>query len=95
MFPHTGNPSGGTAITAGGLEFRQRFYTNWGAVAFVDAGQVSASLKPLPSDVRVGAGAGMRYYTPIGPIRFDIAVPVGRREGEDSFEVYIGLGQAF
>jgi translocation and assembly module TamA len=95
MFPHTGNPSGGTAITAGGLEFRQRFYSTWGAVAFVDAGQVSASLKPLPSDVRVGTGAGVRYYTPIGPIRFDIAVPVSRRQGEDSFEIYIGLGQAF
>jgi translocation and assembly module TamA len=95
MFPQTNIPVGGTAITAGGLEFRQRFYTHWGAVAFVDAGQVSASLKLLPSDVRVGAGAGMRYYTPIGPIRFDIAVPVSRRPGEDSFEVYIGLGQAF
>jgi len=95
VFPQTNIPVGGTAITAGGLEFRQRFYSSWGAVAFVDAGQVSASLKPLHSDVRVGAGAGMRYYTPIGPIRFDIAVPVGRRPGEDSFEVYIGLGQAF
>jgi translocation and assembly module TamA len=95
MFPHTGNPSGGTAIAAGGLEFRQRLYTNWGVVAFVDVGQVSASLKPLPDDTRIGAGAGMRYYTPIGPIRFDIAVPVSRRVGEDSFEVYIGLGQAF
>jgi translocation and assembly module TamA len=95
MFPHTDIPTGGTAIAAGGLEFRQRLYTNWGVVAFVDAGQVSASLKPLPDDIRVGTGAGMRYYTPIGPIRFDIAVPVGRRQGEDSFEVYIGLGQAF
>ncbi len=95
MFPHTDNPTGGTAITAGGVEFRQRLYANWGAVAFVDAGQVSASIKPLPSDIRVGAGAGVRYYTPIGPIRFDIAVPVGRRQGEDSFEVYVGLGQAF
>jgi translocation and assembly module TamA len=95
MFPHTDIPTGGTAITAGGLEFRQRLYTNWGVVAFVDAGQVSASLKPLPDDIRVGAGAGMRYYTPIGPIRFDVAVPVGRRPGEDSFEVYVGLGQAF
>ena len=95
MFPHTSNPTGGTAITAGGLEFRQRLYASWGVVAFIDAGQVSASLKPLPQDVRVGAGAGMRYYTPIGPIRFDVAVPVSRRPGEDSFEVYIGLGQAF
>jgi translocation and assembly module TamA len=95
VFPKTDIPVGGTAITAGGLEFRQRFYSSWGAVAFADAGQVSASLKPLHSDVRVGAGAGARYYTPIGPIRFDIAVPVGRRQGEDSFEIYIGLGQAF
>ena len=95
MFPKTDIPVGGTAITAGGLEFRQRFYASWGAVAFVDAGQVSASLKPLPSDVRVGTGAGVRYYTPIGPIRLDIAVPVNRRPGDDSFEVYIGLGQAF
>jgi translocation and assembly module TamA len=95
MFPHTDIPTGGTAITTGGLEFRQRLYTNWGVVAFADVGQVSASLKPLPDDIRVGVGAGMRYYTPIGPIRFDIAVPVDRRPGEDSFEVYIGLGQAF
>ena len=95
MFPNTDNPTGGTAITTGGLEFRQRLYSNWGFVAFVDAGQVSASLKPLPDDIRVGAGAGVRYYTPIGPIRFDLAVPVDRRAGEDSFEVYIGLGQAF
>jgi translocation and assembly module TamA len=95
VFPQTYIPVGGTAITAAGLEFRQRFYSNWGAVAFVDAGQVSASLKATRDDVRVGAGAGMRYYTPIGPIRFDIAVPVSRRPGEDSFEVYIGLGQAF
>jgi len=95
MFPHTDNPTGGTAITTGGLEFRQRLYTNWGVVGFVDAGQVSASLKPLPDEIRVGVGVGARYYTPIGPIRFDVAVPVDRRSGEDSFEIYIGLGQAF
>jgi translocation and assembly module TamA len=95
VFPQTDIPVGGTAVAAAGLEFRQRFYANWGAVAFVDAGQVSASLKPLPDDIRVGTGAGVRYYTPIGPIRLDVAVPVNRRQGEDSFEVYIGLGQAF
>ena len=94
-FPVTGNPTGGTAIAAVGVEFRQRLYTNWGVVGFVDAGQVSASVKPLPDDTRIGVGAGMRYYTPIGPIRLDVAVPVGRRPGDDSFEVYIGLGQAF
>jgi translocation and assembly module TamA len=94
-FMQTDIPIGGTAITAAGVEFRQRLYSSWGIVAFVDAGQVSASLKPLPDDTRIGTGAGVRFYTPIGPIRFDIAVPVARRAGDDSFEIYIGLGQAF
>jgi translocation and assembly module TamA len=101
-----GNPVGGTAIAAGTLEFRQRFGTALGAAVFVDGGQVSASLKPLPSDFRIGAGVGVRYYTPIGPIRLDVAVPTHRSEllvklpsphvvKDDPFEIYIGLGQAF
>jgi translocation and assembly module TamA len=94
QFP-TPTPIGGTAISAGGLELRQRFGTNFGAVAFVDAGQVSASLKAQPGEFRIGAGAGLRYYTPIGPIRLDIAVPAPRRSGDDVLEVYIGLGQSF
>ena len=76
-----GNPIGGTAIVAGSVEWRQRFGQNFGGAVFVDAGEVSASLKPLPSDFRVGAGVGVRYYTPIGPIRFDVAVPTKRRIG--------------
>jgi translocation and assembly module TamA len=43
----------------------------------------------------VGVGAGLRYYTPIGPIRLDVAVPTVHRPNDDRFEVYIGLGQAF
>jgi translocation and assembly module TamA len=61
----------------------------------VDAGQVSASLKAVPDEFRVGTGVGLRYFTPIGPIRVDVAMPIQRRNGEDAFEIYIGLGQAF
>jgi translocation and assembly module TamA len=43
----------------------------------------------------VGVGVGARYYTSIGPLRLDIAVPTYRRPGDDHFEVYIGLGEAF
>ncbi|MGH8325416.1 MAG: autotransporter assembly complex protein TamA [Steroidobacteraceae bacterium] len=43
----------------------------------------------------IGVGAGVRYYTPIGPIRLDVAVPTVRRENDDRFEIYIGIGQAF
>jgi translocation and assembly module TamA len=43
----------------------------------------------------VGVGVGVRYYTSIGPIRLDFAIPTYRRSNDDRFEVYIGLGQAF
>jgi translocation and assembly module TamA len=108
-----GTPIGGTAIRAASLELRQRFGTNFGAAVFVDAGEVTANLNSVPDAVpdtyRVGVGAGVRYYTPIGPIRFDVAMPTQRRRamcvastispppacGDDAFEIYIGLGQAF
>ena len=93
--PAAGLPIGGTAIEAVNLELRQRFGANFGAAVFMDAGQVSGSLKAVPGEFRIGAGAGVRYYTPIGPIRLDVAVPMPRRAGDDAFEIYIGLGQAF
>ena len=100
LFPN-GNPIGGTAINAGTVEYRQRFGTRFGAVAFMDAGNVSRNLSPLKGKAQAGAGAGIRYYTPIGPLRVDVAVPVNKRprtatfRGDDSFEIYIGLGQEF
>jgi translocation and assembly module TamA len=95
-------PLGGTAIIAGSIEFRQRFGANFGAAVFVDGGQVSASLKPLPDIFRIGVGTGLRYYTPIGPVRLDVAFPTraknlppSQQYDEPSFQVYVGLGQAF
>lgn len=94
VFPD-GNPIGGTAVQAGSAEYRQRIGTNFGTAFFLDAGQVSRNLNIFNSTLRFGTGAGVRYYTPIGPIRLDIAVPLNKRPGDDAFEIYIGLGQAF
>ena len=93
-----GNPTGGTATDTVGIELRQRFGESWGAVLFSDAGQVSASGSPFNGGVAVGAGVGVRYYTPIGPVRLDVAVPVHVPAGQhkpDAVEFYLGLGQAF
>lgn len=90
-----GTPAGGTAVDAASIELRQRIGESFGAVAFVDAGQVSESGGPFKGSVSVGAGVGVRYYTAIGPLRLDVAVPVTLEEGYDGFQVYIGLGQAF
>jgi translocation and assembly module TamA len=94
MFPDN-NPIGGTAIDAGTVEFRQRLFGDFGVATFADAGQVSAGDMPFSGTLRVGMGVGFRYYTPIGPVRFDVAVPLNQPPGGDQFEVYLGLGQAF
>lgn len=95
LFEGTQDPIGGTEIEAASVEFRQRLVGNFGAAAFVDGGEVTASATGVPNDFRIGVGLGLRYYTPIGPVRLDVAVPTKRRSSDDSFEIYIGLGQAY
>ena len=41
-----------------------------------------------------GAGLGLRYDTTVGPLRLDIAGPLGGDTG-DGVQIYIGIGQAF
>jgi translocation and assembly module TamA len=88
-------PVGGTSIDAATIEFRQRLWRNLGAAAFIDAGQVAEGSAPFAGRLEEGAGVGVRYYTPIGPIRVDFAVPVTPIPHNDSFEIYLGLGEAF
>jgi translocation and assembly module TamA len=76
------------------VEGRYRF-GNYGVVAFLDAGQVYESSTPKLSDLRFGAGIGARLYTNFGPLRVDVATPLGRRRGESSVTVYVSIGQAF
>lgn len=91
----TGIPEGGTTLSVGNLELRQRIGTNFGFVVFADGGGISQSPIPFTGAYRIGVGAGVRYYTSIGPIRFDLAFPTKRSPTDDRFEIYIGLGQAF
>jgi translocation and assembly module TamA len=95
--PHfaDGIPEGGAAIDAATIEFRQRIGVKFGAVAFVDAGQVNASSAPFGGPIDIGVGVGVRYYTSFGPIRADFAVPLNSVQRNDSFEFYIGIGEAF
>jgi translocation and assembly module TamA len=91
----SGTPAGGDGLLEAGLELRQRFGTNWGAVAFADAGAVSESGIPGTGALSVGVGIGLRYFTPIGPVRADIATPLNHNDGDASVQIYIGIGQAF
>ncbi|MHA6334567.1 autotransporter assembly complex protein TamA [Qipengyuania sp. CAU 1752] len=92
--PFIYRPIGGRSFNEASLEVRYRF-GDFGVVGFVDAGQVYESDTPDGSDLRFGAGIGGRYYTNFGPLRFDLAMPLDRREGESSFAIYVSIGQAF
>ncbi len=94
LFPSQ-RPTGGSSVTAATVEYRQRFGESFGAVAFIDAGQVGQTSAPFTGTVFSGVGIGGRYYTSLGPIRLDIAVPLNKRRKDEIAEAYVGLGQAF
>ena len=87
-------PIGGRGLFEGSVEARYRF-GDFGVVAFVDAGSVSANPTPTLDGMRFGAGVGGRYFTSFGPIRFDIARALNRSANDPVIAVYISIGQAF
>ncbi|ESY97082.1 autotransporter assembly complex family protein [Mesorhizobium sp. LNHC229A00] len=91
----TGQPIGGLSFFETSVEMRIAVTDTIGIVPFVDAGTVSTKSVPSFSDVKVGAGVGLRYVTPFGPLRIDAAVPLNRDPGDPHFGIYAGIGQAF
>ena len=80
--------TGGGDKLAGSIEFDQRIFENWSVAAFVDMGNAFDSFKDL--SLKTGVGAGLRWYSPLGPIRLDVGVPLD--DAPDSFRIHITLG---
>lgn len=90
------DPVGGRSALELAVELRARVWGDLGAVAFVDAGAVSTKMFPdFDEDLQVAAGLGLRYYSPAGPIRVDVAFPLNPRDVDDAFQFYFSIGQAF
>ena len=90
-----GTPLGGKSVVEASVEARYRIRPNIGIVAFVDGGSVSTDEFSNFEDARYGAGIGVRYSTPAGPIRLDVAAPLNPTDFDDAVQVYISIGQAF
>ena len=91
-----GSISGGRSLLEGSLELRQRLTNSFGAVAFIDVGTVGAeSTIDFSEDIKIGVGAGLRYYTGLGALRLDVAVPLDPNDDDPAFGIYVGIGQAF
>lgn len=90
-------------VTVGGRSFvglsgevRVKTGKNLSVVGFYDAGYIGAEAFFDGSGTwHTGYGAGIRYTTPIGPIRFDVALPGSGPSTASGVEIYLGIGQAF
>ncbi|MBO9467932.1 outer membrane protein assembly factor [Tropicibacter sp. R15_0] len=90
---HSGEDLGGKALAAASAEIRYSITDTIGLVGFADAGFVGAD-GFNDGDFHAGAGLGLRYKTPVGPIRLDVAGPIAGDTGK-GVQLYIGIGQAF
>ncbi len=85
---------GGQGLFEGSIEARWRFGERIGAAVFVDGGNAFDDWSEA-ADLRVGVGIGARYDLGFAPLRIDIAFPLDDSETNDSYALYISLGQAF
>lgn len=90
-----GDPTGGRAYALGSFEARVNVTETIGIVPFLDIGSVTAANYPDFSDIRMGAGIGLRYQTPFGPLRLDVAMPLDPYDGGSKYGIYAGIGQSF
>ena len=86
-----GELEGGKYLLTGSAEYSYPVVENWRLAAFVDAG--NAFNDPADAEVKVGAGPGVRWSSPVGPIRLDVGV--GISEEDTPFRLHFSLGPPF
>ena len=97
----SGFPTGGNSVVVVNAELRVNVWGSLGAVGFVDAGNVYPRVGDVDvTDLRPAAGFGLRYRSPVGPIRIDLGFNLDRREVvpgtlERRTVLHVSLGQAF
>jgi outer membrane protein insertion porin family/translocation and assembly module TamA len=95
-----GNPIGGLALVEGSLEtrFPLPFYKSLEGVLFFDFGNVyEERLAIFDKGLRYASGCGVRYLTPIGPVRFDVGYELNPPDQQffHPYQFYFSIGQAF
>lgn len=80
---------GGENLLVGSIEVDQLVADNWAVAAFIDSGNAYNDYDDF--NAATGVGAGIRWISPLGPIRFDVAIPL--EEGApDDYRIHITLG---
>ena len=84
-----GDVVGGANKLVGSIEFDAQIYGNWSAAVFADSGNAFNSFRTM--SLKTSVGTGIRWYSPLGPVRFDVAFPLDS-DASDSWRIHISLG---
>ncbi len=79
---------GGKNLLVGSLEYEHRVWGDWSVAAFVDSGDAFDGLSP---ELKTGAGLGVRWRSPVGPVRVDFASGLDQPPG-DTFRFSLSIG---
>jgi len=93
-----GNPLGGLTLLELSSEWRFPLKASWEGVLFFDAGNVYESRYELIWDqLRSSVGAGLRYKTPVGPLRLDFGYQLNPPDHDffNRYQIHLSIGQAF
>jgi outer membrane protein insertion porin family len=89
-------PTGGNAVLLGGAEMRYNLSRSFQLASFLDTGNVYLEARDVAlQDLRWSAGLGVRYRTPIGPIRLDWGYVLDHQPGEARSRFHLSIGHAF
>ncbi len=90
-------PVGGLSLVEGSVEVRHWFTQTLGGVVFLDTGSVGGQIQPDFRHTDAAVGVGFRYNLGFAPIRADLAFPLQKPNGagQQPFQVYLSIGQAF
>jgi outer membrane protein insertion porin family len=91
-----GTPTGGDLFVLANLEWRVPVYRGLGVVLFSDVGNVFRAMNDFrPGEIKASVGLGVRYNTPIGPIRLDYGRKLDPQGHEASGRFHFSVGHAF
>ncbi|MCM2971352.1 autotransporter assembly complex protein TamA [Larsenimonas suaedae] len=83
---------GGQHLLTSTAEYQRRITGDWWGAVFTDAG--NAFDEWWPNDIKHSAGIGVRWISPVGPIRFDLAKPIGD-EDDSGVHIHFAIGPEF
>ena len=82
---------GGKHLVVASVEFERMFTREWGGAVFVDAGDAFDDFESDAFEMQLGVGVGVRWRSPVGPVRLDLAHGLGD-DAQNAIRLHLTIG---